>query len=177
MQTGHPGDGDALSAALPSDLSGSLEKATLIRRTARPHNRICHSRGRIGGNAVNETTRSAPRARAWAKALHVVVFVAMSAIVVPQAASHPEQFADPALLAWAAAIALVDLLPVPVWGSATVGMDLPLSVAPAILYPAPVAGTVAMVGAFDPRQLKGEIRVSRALFNRAEFGLATMVVG
>src|SRR5436190_13547434 len=34
-----------------------------------------------------------------------------------------------------------------------------------------------MVGAFDPRELKGEIPVSRALFNRAQIGLSTMVVG
>jgi signal transduction histidine kinase len=135
------------------------------------------SRARIGGIAVNETARSVPQSRAWAKALHVVIFVAMSGIVVAQAAGHPHRFADPALLAWAAAIALVDLLPVPVWGSATVGMDLPLSVATAILYPAPVAGAVAMIGAFDPRELKGQIPFSRALFNRAQIGLSTMVVG
>ena len=107
----------------------------------------------------------------------MAVFVGVIGAIATQLARHPTTFADPAYLAWAAAIAFVDLLPVPVWGSATVGMDLPLCVAAAILYPAPVAGLIATVGAFDPRELRGHIPVSRALFNRAQIGLSTMIVG
>jgi signal transduction histidine kinase len=126
---------------------------------------------------VNETARSAPRTRAWARALHVAVFCGVAAAIASEVVRDPRRFDDPAYLAWAAAIALVDLLPVPVWGSATVGMDLPLSVAVAVLYPAPVAGLIATVGAFDPRELSRHIPLSRALFNRAQIGLSTMIVG
>ncbi len=47
----------------------------------------------------------------------------------------------------------------------------------AILYPPEVAGVIAFVGASDPRELKREVALSTALFNRSQVALAVMAAG
>jgi len=75
---------------------------------------------------------------------------------------------DARLLLWMALIAFVDLLPIPAWHGLQLLLDFPLLIAVAILYP-PAAAGVALFGAsFDPRELRREIGLLRALFNRSQ---------
>ena len=81
-------------------------------------------------------------------------------------------FADPALIAWVLAIALVDLFPVPTWGGATFTSNEPLWVAAMIVFPPHVACAIAFIGFLDPREFRGEISAQRGLFNRGQTVLA-----
>jgi len=47
----------------------------------------------------------------------------------------------------------------------------------AILYPPEVAGAIAFIGAFDPRELKREVSLSTALFNRSQVALSVLAAG
>jgi diguanylate cyclase (GGDEF)-like protein/PAS domain S-box-containing protein len=92
-------------------------------------------------------------------------------------ARTPDGFLHPRYLLWVALIGLTELRPIPVWREARLQLSFPLSVAAAILYPPAIAGLIAFLGSFDPREARREIPLSRALFNRSQIALATMVVG
>jgi signal transduction histidine kinase len=47
----------------------------------------------------------------------------------------------------------------------------------AILYPPSAAGVVAFLGASDPREIKREVALSTALFNRSQVALSVMAAG
>jgi diguanylate cyclase (GGDEF)-like protein/PAS domain S-box-containing protein len=85
----------------------------------------------------------------------------------------PGTFRRPAYLGWVALLAVISLLPVPAF-QARVGMDFPLSMALAVLYPAGAAGLVTFVGSCDPREFRREIPPMRALFNRSQVALSTV---
>jgi signal transduction histidine kinase len=75
-------------------------------------------------------------------------------------------------LFWTLVIAIVELLPIPIWRSLQVGPGFPLFTAVAFVYPAPVASVISFLGASDPRELKSQVRPLRALFNRAQLALS-----
>lgn len=79
---------------------------------------------------------------------------------------------EPEFIAWLMLVAVVELLPVPTWRGVQVSLGFPLLIAVAIIYPPGVAAFVALVGSFDPRELKREVTVLRALFNRCQVALA-----
>lgn len=81
---------------------------------------------------------------------------------------------DPSVIPWLLLVAAVDLLPVPTWRGVQVGMGFPLLMAVALLYPPGIAAAVALLGSSDPRELKGEVTVLRALFNRSQVALAVL---
>ena len=76
------------------------------------------------------------------------------------------------ILAWVLLIALVELMPVPMWRGTHIGVGFPLLMVIAFLYPPGVAAAAAFLAASDPRELKGEIGLLRALFNRSQVALA-----
>ena len=88
-------------------------------------------------------------------------------------ARDPHVILNPAYLVWMAALATISLLPVPA-SQARVGMDFPLSMALAVLYPPAAAGLVTFVGSCDTREFRREIPLLRALFNRSQVGLSTV---
>jgi signal transduction histidine kinase len=73
---------------------------------------------------------------------------------------------------WTVVIAAVELLPVPIWRSLQVGPGFSLFTAAAFIFPPEVAAAIAFLGASDPRELRGEVRPLRALFNRSQLALA-----
>jgi signal transduction histidine kinase len=83
---------------------------------------------------------------------------------------------DESLLAgaifWTVVIGVVEFLPIPIWRSLQVGPGFPLFTAAAFIYPASVAAVIAFLGASDPREIKGQVRPLRALFNRSQLALA-----
>ncbi|MGB7805071.1 MAG: sensor histidine kinase [Actinomycetota bacterium] len=78
------------------------------------------------------------------------------------------------LLLWSVLIALVELLPVPVWRGLQVSVGFPLLIMIAILYPPGIAGLLAFLGASDPREFTREVSVLRALFNRSQVALSVI---
>jgi signal transduction histidine kinase len=85
---------------------------------------------------------------------------------------------DESLLAgaafWVLVIAVVELLPIPIWKDLQVGPGFPLFTAAAFIHPAAVAAVIAFLGASDPREIKGQVRPLRALFNRSQLALSVL---
>jgi signal transduction histidine kinase len=76
------------------------------------------------------------------------------------------------LILWAAAVALVELIPVPAWRGVHLSLSFPLLMALAIVHDPIVAGVTAFVGSVDPREFRREVTVLRAIFNRAQVALS-----
>lgn len=73
---------------------------------------------------------------------------------------------------WIALLLVVEFLPVSLGFGTVVTMGFPIAVAVEILYEPAVAMAILGVSAFDNRELRGEIPLWRALFNRAQLMLA-----
>ena len=58
---------------------------------------------------------------------------------------------------WIAAIAIVDLMPVPMATSFDFSPSFPLELSVAILYPPPVAALIVLLGSFGRREFRGQI--------------------
>lgn len=83
--------------------------------------------------------------------------------------------AGPELIAWGLVVALADTLPVRFWGQISLSMSLPVTLAVGILF-TPVAAAILTFGAsIDPRELRGEISPSRALYNRSQIALSVLL--
>lgn len=76
------------------------------------------------------------------------------------------------VLFWTAVVAVVEFLPVPIWRSLRVTTGFPLYTAVAFVYQPETAAVIAFLGSSDPREIKGEVTVSRALFNRSQLAMA-----
>jgi signal transduction histidine kinase len=73
----------------------------------------------------------------------------------------------PQLLLWAAVVAIADLSPVNL-GRVTFSMSLPVTLAAGMVFQPVEAALIALVGSFDRREVLGEVRFGRALFNRCQ---------
>jgi signal transduction histidine kinase len=80
-------------------------------------------------------------------------------------------------LLWAALIAAVESVPLPAWRGMTISVGFPILIMVAILYPPGLAGLIAFLGASDPRELKREVGLGLALFNRSQVALSVMAAG
>ena len=76
------------------------------------------------------------------------------------------------LVLWAAAVSLVELIPVPAWRGIHLSLGFPLLMALAIVHPPVAAGVTAFLGSTDPREFRREVTVLRAIFNRAQVALS-----
>jgi signal transduction histidine kinase len=81
------------------------------------------------------------------------------------------------LVVWILVIASVELIPVPLWRGTIISMGFPLLMAVAFLYPPAVAGSAAFLAASDPRELRREVGLLQALFNRSCIALAVWAAG
>ena len=81
------------------------------------------------------------------------------------------------LVVWIVLIASVELVPVPLWRGTIISMGFPLLMAVAFLYPPAVAGSAAFLAASDPRELRREVGLLQALFNRSCIALAVWAAG
>jgi signal transduction histidine kinase len=76
------------------------------------------------------------------------------------------------LVLWAAAVSLVELIPVPAWRGVHLSLSFPLLMALAIVHAPILAAVTAFVGSVDPREFRREVSVLRAIFNRAQVALS-----
>ncbi len=84
---------------------------------------------------------------------------------------------DWSLIGWGAlffvlCIAAVDLIPIPAWQDIELSLSFPIMIGVAMLYVPPVAGIIALVGSSDVHELRHEIPLMRALWNRTQMALA-----
>jgi len=81
---------------------------------------------------------------------------------------NPSEFQRAGLLFWVVAVAAIELLPVPVTSKIQLSLAFPILLAVGIIYSPYVAAFVALIGSFDPRELKREISLTKSLFNRCQ---------
>ncbi|MEX0984028.1 MAG: sensor histidine kinase [Actinomycetota bacterium] len=105
--------------------------------------------------------------------IEVGVFIVAASIVGGLVAYSGEALAWLPLL-WAPLIAAVELVPVPAWRGVTISVGFPILVMVAILYPPGLAGLIAFLGASDPRELRREVSLGLALFNRSQVALSVV---
>jgi signal transduction histidine kinase len=79
-----------------------------------------------------------------------------------------------ALAVWTLLVALAGLMPVPTQRGVSLGLDLPLVLGAGLAFGPLAAGIVAFVGVLDVRELRREVTLNRALFNRAQVSLSSM---
>ena len=77
------------------------------------------------------------------------------------------------LLFWLVACAISNLLPVPVTRDLEVTMSGPTNLAIALLFPPPVAAAMVALGSVTGWELKRQVALSHAAYNRAQLALAT----
>lgn len=78
------------------------------------------------------------------------------------------------LVALTALVGLVELLPVPAWRGLQLGVGLPLMLMIGMLHPPAAAGAAALVGASDPRELRRQVTLGQAVFNRCQVALSVL---
>ena len=78
------------------------------------------------------------------------------------------------LAVWVGTVALVELIPVPMWRGTHITMGFPLMMCVGFLYPAGAAALAAFLAASDPRELRQEVGPLRALFNRCQVALSIL---
>jgi diguanylate cyclase (GGDEF)-like protein len=104
--------------------------------------------------------------------LPVVGFLVYELTVDPGQFSRDDVLVSIAL--WIVAIAVVDLMPVPMAMSFDFSLSFPLELSVALLFPPPVAGLIVFVASFDIRELRRELPPLTALFIRAQISLAVL---
>ena len=138
-----------------------------------------------GGRPVSSFTEAhtqrqqeeAPRSRLWLVVFEALVVVpTVGALAYFVARGWPDFTRSEILpfLAWVLVIAVVELIPVPVWRGTHISMGFPLLMVVAFVYAPPVAATAAFLAASDPREMKREVGLLRALFNRCQVALSVL---
>jgi diguanylate cyclase (GGDEF)-like protein len=118
--------------------------------------------------------------RRWAvlRGYEVLVAIPVVGLLAAELFRAPGQFTKDgrllAVLVWVAALALVNLIPVPIGTALDLRLSFPLQVSVALLYPPPVACLIALLGSFDIREIRRELAPATALFLRAATAMAVL---
>ncbi len=122
--------------------------------------------------AAHQRLRSI-RVEVWLGILEFVVVVPTLSLIAYYLRRGPTlPLAEMAV--WAAVVAAVDLLPVPVWRGIQISMAFPILMATGLLYSPISAGLIALVGSVDLRELRHQISVPKALFIRCQVAISVM---
>jgi len=127
--------------------------------------------------AASETEqRHHPDPDNWRSTLfQLLVVVPMVGFLIVSFPDYRDDFLQPPVFLFIATVAIVDLIPVPAWGGMQLSLSFPILLGVAIVFPPPVAALIAFLGSFDPRELQLRIPPLRAVFNRAQMALSTLV--
>lgn len=97
------------------------------------------------------TTEPAGRDNWLGSALvQLAVVVPLLAILVSSIPRHRSEL-TPSVAFFVAAVAVIDLIPVPGWGGLQLSLSFPVLLGVAILYDPSIAAGIAFLGSFDPR--------------------------
>ncbi len=86
-------------------------------------------------------------------------------------------FLDWRILVWAAAIALVHLMPIPRRMPFPFSLSFPLQLSVALLYPPPVAAVIVFAASIDQEELRGEHPPLTIVFRHAQIALFVLAQG
>jgi signal transduction histidine kinase len=100
-----------------------------------------------------------------------VILAAVAALLLASL-GDPEIPPASTLLFWIALLLIANLLPVALGFGTEITMSFPIHIAVAILFNPFIAMVVTGLGSFDMREIRRQISVFRALFNRAQLMLA-----
>jgi signal transduction histidine kinase len=117
-------------------------------------------------------THEPPLAKAFLWTVSFLTALAAAPGAFRLAGNHSHIFQ---LALWAATVAAVDLVPIRVWGSVSVSMSFPVTLAAGMIFLPTEAALVAFVGSFDPRELKGGVSLAKSIFNRSQVAASVMV--
>jgi signal transduction histidine kinase len=98
------------------------------------------------------------------------------AIIAYGAVSSSDAFRDAGwgLVAWAVVVAVVGAASLPFESGQALGLDMPVLLSVGYLFGPIVASAMAFAAYIDPRELRGESPLVKALFNRAQTSLSVM---
>ena len=102
----------------------------------------------------------------------ILVVIATTLIMVTLIAPGVERPPLSTFFFWIVLLAAVDLLPVSLGHDGEVTMGIPINLALAILFPPWVAMAIVGLSALDLREIRREIPLLQAIFNRAQLMLA-----
>jgi len=127
----------------------------------------------ISGEADEDTSakHSAPAGGRSLRLYELAVSAPLLAWIVFEATTD-HRMLSPAMLAWAAAIAVVDLLPLPISADKHFSLSFPLQLSTALLYSPWVATAIAFLGTTDRREIRHEITILKGLFIRAQIAVS-----
>ncbi|HEX6401059.1 MAG TPA: hypothetical protein VF108_11425, partial [Actinomycetota bacterium] len=112
------------------------------------------------------------------RAYELLVTAPVLAFLAIEAVQRPEQFSGShalvAIVVWIVAIAVVDLMPVPMAMSFDFSLSFPLELSVALLFPPPVAALIVFLGSFDIREVRRQLPPLTAAFIRAQIALAVL---
>ena len=110
----------------------------------------------------------------WAVVAPVLIGTFLQMVLDPDLLLHAEPGGITHLIFWAGVVAVVGLLPVSVSKRLQLTLTFPMLLGLAMLYDPRVAAIVTLVGAFDSREIRGEITPLKAAFNRSQIAIATL---
>lgn len=125
---------------------------------------------------------TAPGTRRWltpaaqARAFHWLTSAVSITIIAAMTVSHWDVVSRdaPNLLPWVVLLAVVNLLPVPVWQATTLAADLPIATAAGLVLQPVEMAIVSLLGVVDLREFRREITPSKAVFNRCQIALTNL---
>jgi signal transduction histidine kinase len=101
-----------------------------------------------------------------------VVALSLATLAVTARFSDPKLPPLTTFIFWCILLAASELLPVTLGFDTSITMGFPTLLAASIIFPPPVAMAIAGLGSFDPREVRREIELHRAAFNRAQVMIA-----
>ena len=114
------------------------------------------------------STKEVHDRRVSIKALELLVVLPLFLWIGTEFRSDPSQYLDWHIFVWAAAIVVVDLLPVQGAAEMSFSLSFPIELSAALVFPPPVVALITFIGAADMRELKGEIPPLKALYTRGQ---------
>ncbi len=130
------------------------------------------------GSAVPGTAAVVARTtrRRTTKVFELATVIPLLAWIVSAIVRDPQAFAEPGLLEWVVAIAVVDLLPVPTTIGLPFSLSFPLQLSVALIYVNPwIGGAVVLLSSSDVREWRREVPLGRAIWNRAQVAWSVVV--
>jgi signal transduction histidine kinase len=118
--------------------------------------------------------RTNPSRDVLSVAFRAAIVLPTVAVLVLHISRHPRLLLEHHFLFWAGAVAVVELLPVPVSRVLELTLSFPILLGVAMLFDPVTAAAIAFVGEFDSRELRHRLPVLTALFNRTQIAVSVM---
>jgi hypothetical protein len=130
-------------------------------------------RGQRVGRRAHQIRRAHDR-RPVIRFYELLVSVPVVAYLIWSVWTDPQMFTDWYVFAWAAAVMVAELLPVPTNVSMGFSLSFPLELSAALLFPTPTAAAIAFIGSADAREFRGEVPPLKAVFVRSQIALCVI---